>query len=233
MNHQQLSFETLEEYKKKIQPLKAGFDQLADHVIITDANGQIIYANTAVEKNTGFSKEDVLGKNPGDLWGGHMPKEMYEKMWKTIKVDKQPFVAEVQNTRKDGTQYWQELHISPILDNANNIAFFIGIEPNITDRKKREQFREEFISIIGHQLRSPLTTIRWTLSLLTKDQKMTEEQKHFLENLYESDKNLLNLVSDLLTLSHIGNDTTAEETINVVEEIEKIIEQAVCSQCLG
>src|SRR5437879_3875381 len=107
--HASISPETLEDYQKKIQPLKAGFDYLADHVIITDADGSILYANNAVEKNTGFSKEEVLGKNPGDLWGGHMPKEMYEKMWKTIKIEKQPFVAEVQNKRKDGTQYWQEL----------------------------------------------------------------------------------------------------------------------------
>src|SRR3989344_6133000 len=100
----------------ELTPLENGFDLLNDHVVITDENANIIYANRAVEKNTGFPLNEIIGKNPADLWGGNMTKDFYERMWYTIKTEKKPFVAEVQNKRKDSTLYWQELHISPVLD---------------------------------------------------------------------------------------------------------------------
>src|SRR3989338_4005703 len=132
-----ISFGQVSKHLDEIKVLKKAFDLLQDHVIITDENANILYANKAVENNTGFSQEEVIGKNPADLWGGKMPKRFYEEMWRTIKIEKRPFVGEVQNVRKDGTTYWQEVHISPVLDEDGNIKFFIGIEPNITERKKQ------------------------------------------------------------------------------------------------
>jgi len=115
----------LQQYLAIIRDLPAGFDAISDHVIITDPDAHIIYANRAAEKNTGYAREEMIGKNPGDLWGGNMPKEFYDKMWQVIKTDKQPFVGEVRNKRKDGTEYWQEVHISPILWDNDDIKFFI------------------------------------------------------------------------------------------------------------
>jgi two-component system sensor histidine kinase/response regulator len=158
---------------EKILPLKQGFEFLDDHVVITDEHANILYANKAVERNTGFTLEEVLGKNPGDLWGGQMPKEFYQHMWEVIKVKKQPFVAEVQNQKKDGTLYWQALHISPILGEKGEVKFFIAIEPNITEQKEKEEFSEEFVAVLGHQLKSPLTTIKWIVELLLSDSHLT------------------------------------------------------------
>ncbi len=136
-----LKKERLQQYIAAVQPLKWGFDEVNDHVVITDPDANIIYANKAVERNTGFSIDEIIGRSPGDLWGGQMPKEFYEKMWQTIKIEKRPFVAEVKNKRKDGTEYWQELHISPVLWENGEVKFYIGIEPNITERKKKNFVR--------------------------------------------------------------------------------------------
>lgn len=127
-----------EELMKEIEPLTGGFDLLSDHVVITDADGIILYANKAVEENTGFSKEELIGRNPGRVWGGQMPKEFYERMWRTIKTDKKPFVGEVKNVRKNGREYYQELRVFPVLDERGEVRVFIGIEPNITLRKQFE-----------------------------------------------------------------------------------------------
>ena len=54
----------LEYLMREVQPLKAGFDVLQDHVIITDANGVILYANKAVERTTGYSVDEVMGGVP-------------------------------------------------------------------------------------------------------------------------------------------------------------------------
>ena len=106
------------------------------------------------------------------------------------KRQKNPFVGEVKNKRKDGTDYWQEIHISPILAENGEVIFFIGIEPNITDRKKKEKFREEFISIIGHQVRDPLAAIQWTLAWLMENGVLGKNEQHALETIYEKTKAL-------------------------------------------
>lgn len=220
-----LSQGELNRLMKQLEPLKHGFDILNDHVMITDESANILYANKAVERNTGFSINEILGKNPADLWGGQMPDEFYEKMWQIIKGEKKPFVGEVQNKKKDGTLYWQELHISPLLDETGKVRFFIGIEPNITERKKKEQFRDEFISIVSHQLKNPLAAIRWILDFLQKDKGLSVKQRKSIETIYGLDLNLINLINDLLVVSRIGKLETNKEVTDLPQVIEKIIEE--------
>jgi len=116
---------------EEVKPLTKGFDVLTDHVVITDINGNIIYANKAAEESTGFSISEMLGKNPGDLWGGHMPNELYRDLWNTVKTLKKSWRGQVNNHKKDGTPYKVWLRVSPILDSSNNCRYFVAIEPRI------------------------------------------------------------------------------------------------------
>lgn len=213
----------LEQYLAVVKDLKWGFDMVSDHVVVTDPNANILYANKAAEKNTGYSIEEMIGKNPGDLWGGDMSKEFYEKMWEVIKIEKQPFVGEVKNKRKDGTQYWQEIHISPVLWENGDVKFFIGIEPDITEKKDKEVFRDEFMSILAHQLKNPLTSVKWTLDWITKRGRLTQEQQDAVSAIYRSNQSLIDLVADLMTVTRIGSVEAKSEEINLIEEIERII----------
>lgn len=140
-----LGREEMENFRAEIRPLIRGFDLITDHVVITDPDGTVLYANQAVEEHTGFLISEIIGKNPGDLWGGQMQKEFYEDMWRRLKVDKLPFRGQVQNRKKDGTIYWQELRIFPVLNDRGEIKFFIGMEPEITVRKTEEALREQYI----------------------------------------------------------------------------------------
>lgn len=105
-----------------------GFDAFPEHVVVTDVNAVIVYANKAAGEATKFSPQEMIGKNPADLWGGNMPKEFYDKMWQTIKESKKPFIGNVKNTRRDGSQQWQELYITPLLDAKKEVKYFMGIE---------------------------------------------------------------------------------------------------------
>lgn len=218
-----ISLRNLEERLREIQNLKNAFDLWKEHVVITDENANILYANKAVEQNTGYAEWEIIGKNPADLWGGNMPKELYEKMWHTIKDEKKPFVAEVHNKRKDGTKYWQELHISPVLDEHNEIKFFIGIEPNITDEKKRKEFKDEFIGAIGHQLRNPLAAINWVIEGILGGSVLNKDTREKLESLYQEGQTLSDLVRDLLILARTEKEPLQIEIIRVDEEIERLI----------
>lgn len=103
------------------------FNQIEEQVVITDIEGKILFANELVEKITGYSMSEIIGKRPS-LWGGQMPKEFYQHLWKTIKDEKKSISVVVNNKRKDGVMYKAELHISPIVDTSGQILFFVGIE---------------------------------------------------------------------------------------------------------
>lgn len=107
-----------------VQVLSRGFDALCDPVVVTDDRGHILYANKMVEISSGYTREEVYQKTPGELWGGHMPRDFYNRLWHTIKEEKKPFIGEIRNTTKDGLAYWQELRITPILDEDGEARFY-------------------------------------------------------------------------------------------------------------
>lgn len=142
--------EQISSLQEEIRPLRNGFDLLGDHVIITDAHANILYANEAVESHTGFSRDEIIGKTPADLWGGFMDKKFYANMWFMIKESKSPFVGEVQNRKKDGTTYWQELRIFPFFGKDGETRFYIGIEPDISRKKVLEGHTRQYIEELEH-----------------------------------------------------------------------------------
>lgn len=139
-----LTQEQLLQLRLEIDPLTRGFDLIDDHIVVTDADGNILYANAAAERHTGFSKDEMIGKNPGDLWGGHMDDKFYEDMWHTLKVLKTPFRGEVKNKNKDGSEYWQELRVFPVIDEHREVRFMIGMEPDVTLRKVSEELQDQY-----------------------------------------------------------------------------------------
>ncbi len=122
----------------ELKKFQQAADVSFDHIIITDEEGVILYANRAVEEITGYTREEVIGKNPGKLWGGQMPKDVYEKMWNTIKIEKVAYAGELTNKRKNGEKYLATNRISPILDNKGEIKFYVGVERDITQEREAQ-----------------------------------------------------------------------------------------------
>jgi PAS domain S-box-containing protein len=124
---------------KDLEKFKMAVENASDHIIITDAEGTVLYANRAAEKITGFSKEEMMNKKAALLWKLPMPNDYYEEMWDVIKNKKQVFAGEIKNKRKNGEVYTAEVSISPVLDGDNNILYFVGIEHDISYQKEAEE----------------------------------------------------------------------------------------------
>lgn len=111
----------------EIAKFRLALDQSFDHMIITDVDGKILYANLAAEKMTGYSRVEMQGKTPA-LWGRQMPKEFYGEFWDTIRMKKKPFEGKVTNKRKNGDIYEAQIRVAPVLDDKKRVLFFIGTE---------------------------------------------------------------------------------------------------------
>ncbi len=134
--------------KKKIEQdmllLTKALEASKNTIVITDKNALIQWANPAFEELSGYDMAYTIGKNPSEfLNSGQQPQEFFEDLWATI-LDKRPWKNELINKKKDGSLYYEELSITPVLDENNEIQNFIAIKQDISERKKREDDVKHF-----------------------------------------------------------------------------------------
>ncbi len=110
-------------------------------IVITDwrlPNNPVVYVNAAFEKITGYKASEVMGRNCRLLQGRDLQQTDRDSMRSAITTGTACNVV-IRNYRKDGTLFWNELYISPIYDSAGNVSHFIGIQTDITERKRVEK----------------------------------------------------------------------------------------------
>jgi PAS domain S-box-containing protein len=218
-------FRPLFESERELEKFKLAVDGASDQIFITSPKGTILYVNKAAEKITGYSVEEIIGKTPR-LWGGQMPAEFYEKLWDTIKTKKQTFRGEARNRRKDGHEYVASIHISPVLDTKGNALFFVGIEQDITEQKEIDRMKNEFVSLVSHQLRTPLTAINWYAEILLSGDfgELNKEQKAQALHVYHASQRMTRMVGSFLNVSRIefGTFPIAPEPMHLAVISEEV-----------
>jgi two-component system, sensor histidine kinase and response regulator len=122
----------------EIAKLSIALDQSANEVIITRKDGEIEYVNKAFTSVTGYSADEVTGKNPRVLKSGVHSPAFYEDLWNTLLHGKQ-WIGEFHNRKKNGELYWESATITPVINEKKDIVRFIAIKEDITQRKKAEQ----------------------------------------------------------------------------------------------
>ncbi len=113
-------------------------DQAPVAISITDANANILYVNKVFEALTGYPHDEVVGKNESVLSSRSTPLYIYQELWETIQK-KQVWQGTLVNNCKNGDEYLAELIISPVLDEAGDIAYYLGMHRDITDVHQLEQ----------------------------------------------------------------------------------------------
>ena len=117
----------------------SAFESFSLAIIITDLVGRIQWANSSFSRLTGYSVEEATGKMTGELLkSGKHDKAFYKNFWNTL-LDKKVWSGEMINRRKNGSLYYEEQTITPVLDSLGNISNFIAIKIDITNRKKLYQ----------------------------------------------------------------------------------------------
>jgi diguanylate cyclase (GGDEF)-like protein/PAS domain S-box-containing protein len=113
--------------------------QMTNAAIIADPEGRTVWANQAFERLTGYRLADFVGRKPGHLLQGpDTDPETVAAIARALSAG-EPFAGEIRNYRADGTPYWIELSISPVRDPEGALTGFVGIESDVTARRKAQQ----------------------------------------------------------------------------------------------
>ncbi len=113
----------------------------ANAVVITDKDANILWANPAFSKMTGYALEETIGMHPKDLVkSGVQSREFYDEMWNTI-LGGDVWHGELVNKRKDGSTYTEEMTITPVYAENRDITHFIAVKQDISERKQNEKMQ--------------------------------------------------------------------------------------------
>ncbi|XOB62993.1 ATP-binding protein [Campylobacterota bacterium DY0563] len=198
----------------------------------TDKNGIITYVNDEFIKISKFKKEELLGKSHNIIRHEDMPKDIFKNLWKTIKA-KKIWKGEVKNKAKDGTPYYVNTTIVPILDYNNNIEEFLAIRLNITDiveskqkAQKADAAKSIFLANMSHEIRTPLNAIIGFSEVLRNSHKIDIQSKKQSNIIHSSANSLLAIINDILDISKIesGNFEISKEETDIFYICEHVVE---------
>lgn len=116
----------------------AALQSAANAIVITDRDGKVLSINKAFSQLTGYSQDEVLGNKLNMLKSGNHTPAFYKNLWKSI-LSGEAWKGELENRRKDGSLYTEEMTITPVRQSDGEISHFIAIKQDITERKRFQQ----------------------------------------------------------------------------------------------
>lgn len=210
----------LESQRAEVLSIHKALDSSA-LVSMTDKDGTITFVNKMFCKISKYSEKELIGQNHRILKSEHHPPEFFDDLWGTISSGK-TWQKEIKNLAKDGSYYWVNTTIVPLLDDKGIPEQYVSVRIDITKEKELEKHmqslskdlesaniqlkdkelaKDEFASMISHELKTPLAPIiGWCEAL--QDQnimgKITPEQCEALVTIQDNALRLEKLIGDLL-----------------------------------
>jgi len=181
--------------------------------VITDSETKIHYINPACEKLYGLTLDEVKGKEasavfiPSDQQSTFEPR-FIEKIIKGEVFDTDELVS----LRKDGSRFNTHVTIYPVKE-KEQVLFFVAIIEDITEKKRVDQAKSDFVSLASHQLRTPITALRLAIETLLKGivGSVSEPQRDILTRAQRYAIHLAETVSALLYVSRVEAGTVRLE----------------------
>jgi len=122
----------------QLRQLSSAVEHSPAAIMITDVDGNIEYINQKFTAVSGYTLDEIRGKNPRILKSDETPPEVYSQLWETILSGKE-WRGEFLNRKKNGQLYWEYASVSVIEDSRENITHFVSVTEEITDRKEAEE----------------------------------------------------------------------------------------------
>ena len=197
-----------------------------------DLQGNITFVNPATARMLGYDAIDLISKRMHDFvqHSYHDKSEYPYKFSPTYKAITEGDIQRVSNEvmwRKDGSVFPVEYTVTPIRKN-NDIAGAVVIFNDITERKKVEQIKNEFISTVSHELRTPLTSVRGSLGLLVGGAggELPDQAQTLVDIANKNTERLLLLINDILDIEKIesGKMVYHYKLLNLREFLEAAIQ---------
>jgi len=212
--------EDVEEARKKTEEEKnktlAIITNFADGLLVFDKENNLVLINPRAQDFLRIKEEDIIGKSISELSKVAILKpliELYKK--KTKKVFREEL--------KISEGLILEMSIVSVIKEKQGLGALVILH-DVTREKLIEKMKSEFVSLSAHQLRTPLSAIKWTIKMVLDEElgKINEEQREFLQDTYDSNERMIALINNLLNVARIEEGRYIfQATLADIEEMTK------------
>jgi PAS domain S-box-containing protein len=190
---------------RRLEAIRYALDQAAI-VAITDQRGIITYVNDKFCEISKYSRDELLGQDHRIINSGYHPKEFIRELWHTI-AQGRIWRGELRNRAKDGSIYWVDTTLVPLLDPSGKPREYLAIRSDITARKAMEQQLADqaaltqlghLAAVVAHEVRNPLAGVKGSLQVLRARVAMTPGDVKVIDAMIARLNTLNNKVDDIL-----------------------------------
>lgn len=227
---------------EQLRLLEAAIVNTSDTVIITEAQPEdptragIVYVNKAFTKATGYKYKEIVGQSRQVFHGPNTDPSQLEKIRRAL-ANREAVHVELINYRKDGTEYWADMTVAPILNERRELTHFVSIERDATERKQLETAllqaqKMEAIGLlaggIAHDFNNVLTIIMSYSDLLLRLYEDDPKVVKYVEPIHTAGKRASDLTYQLLAFSRQQVLELEELNLNeVISEVEQMIRRPI------
>jgi PAS domain S-box-containing protein len=206
---------TEEKLRRAEEHFRTVVESLGEMLVITDFLDNVVYINSRTTELTGYTLEEMVNKPAYEFL-------LSPDQWPTLlehNKRREQGVAETYELllkRKDGTEFWAEIHATPYYNGASEIVGTIGTMTDITERKRMAaelersrdlalesaRLKSEFLANMSHEIRTPMNGVIG-MTELALDTDLTFEQRDYLQMVKQSADSLLGIINDVLDFSKI------------------------------
>jgi len=197
-------------------------------MVMIDAAGRLEMVNSETEQLFGYRRDELIGRPvdilvPARLRPQHA--EHREQFARQPEARRMGANRDLFGVRKDGTEFPVEVGLNPIRTRKG--LHVLSVIVDISERKRIERLKDEFVSTVSHELRTPLTSISASLGLLTgaADVKLPEATKRLITIAHSNSQRLVRLINDILDIEKIESGKVAFRLQRV--EVRSLIAQAI------
>ncbi|MDA0656363.1 MAG: PAS domain S-box protein, partial [Proteobacteria bacterium] len=221
---------------EKVRELDFQRATLDEHAIVSiaDVKGNFTYVNDKFCEISGYSREELLGRNHRIVKSGDYTDEFYDDLWQTISSGK-VWNGEIKNLKKGGGYYWVDATIVPFLNELGRPFQYVAIRTDVTERVRAKEEAEranlaksEFLSSMSHELRTPMNAIMGFTQMLEFDpqEPLSAEQKKSTGRVLKSAEHLLSLIDDVLDFAKIeaGSISVSVEKLSFPHILDNALE---------
>jgi PAS domain S-box-containing protein len=211
---------------------RAIFEGAGTGIALTALDGRLLDVNPAFAEMLGYSIEELRQLDPSMLIEDPKSRAEYEPLLKSLRSGRRSrYRREVQLRRRDGSEMWAAATVSAVPGSEEGAVFGVVMVSDISRRKEIERFKDEFVSVVGHALRTPLTSIRGALGLIDAGAlgEIPSEASQMISVAISNTDRLVRLINDTLDtermeagrseldLAAVSGTTLVQQALSVVQ----------------
>lgn len=211
--------------EKELRKLSAATEQSPALIMITDQEGIIEYVNPKFTEVTGYSRTELIGKNPRIFKSGKQSEKFYKRFWNTIKKG-DVFRGEFTNKKKNGELYQVLTSVAPIKNEDGEVTNFVAVQEDITERKKNErrlqkslEEKKALLGEIHHRVKNNLAVVSGIMQL----KAMTEQNISTKETLNDS----VSRIQSMATIHELLYQSKSFSSLDFADAIKEVAQSVL------